>query len=316
MKKNLPSTGAAESEPGDQPRTWPPPFRLPFVRWANILHFPAGGGNPLHQQPDHQLVFILGGRGSLVIQGQAHEAVPDQLFFLTPRSWYEIRSASDQPLSILNVHFDWMTTPDSPEFTFYYNVHEPGTRFRDALGFPGRSAGDSSPIDLRSKPEIRFFMEQIVAAFRRGDEYSPWETGALLVAVVSQVVRVAQFLQETREKTSISLQAAHSVETAYQTLESTSEHVDFAALAHTMGWSADHLRRMLRLVFGQSPGQIQTAGRIRRSKQLLRYGKLPIQEIGEQCGFSDSSHFARVFKQEVGLTPRQFRASSRQDFEF
>ena len=302
--------------PERQPNIWPPQFQLPFVRWANILHFPAASGNPLHQQPDHQLILILEGHGNVVIQGQSYEATTDQLFFITPRSWYELRSAQDQPLSILNVHFDWITTPDSQELTYYYNVHEPGSRFREALGFPGRNTDDSSPIDMRGKPEVRFFMEQIVAAFRRVDEYSPWETGALLVAVISQVARVAQFLQETREKTSISLQAAHSVEVAYQTLESTSEYIDFADLAHKMGWSPDHLRRMLRLVFGQSPSQIQTAGRIRRAKQLLRYGKLPIFKIGEQCGFSDSSHFARVFKQETGLTPRQFRTFSRQDFKF
>lgn len=299
-----------------QPVAWPPPFRLPFVRWANIIHFPAGGRNPLHQQPDHQLVFILEGEGSLVIQGQAHKAAPDQLFFITPRSWYEIRAVRDQGISILNVHFDWIATPDSTELTYYYNVEEPGTRFRDTLGFPGWEVDDPGPLDLRGKPEVRYLFEQIVAAFRRDDEFSQWEAGALLVAIIGQVARVAQFVHETREKVSISLQSAHSVETAYRALENAAERVDFAELAHGMGWSPDHLRRMLRLVFGQSPGQIQTAGRIRRAKELLRYGKLPIHEIGVQCGFSDSSHFARVFKQEVGLTPRQFRAFSRQDFKY
>lgn len=299
-----------------QPTTWPPPFRLPFVRWANIIHFPAAGGNPLHQQPDHQLVFILEGQGSLVIQGQSHPAAPDQLFFITPRSWYEIRAAREGPISILNVHFDWLTTADSAETTFYYNVHEPGTRFRDVMGFPGWNLNDNAPMDLRGKPEIRLLMEQCVTAFRRDDAFSQWETGGLLVAVMSQIARVTQFLHETRERTHISVQSAHSVQTAYRTLEAASEHVDLAQLAHTMGWSPDHLRRMLRLVFGQSPGQIQMAGRVRRAKELLRYGKLPIQKISEQCGFSDASHLARVFKQEVGLTPRQFRAFARQDFKY
>jgi AraC-like DNA-binding protein len=299
-----------------QPEAWPPPFRLPYVRWANIIHFPASDGNPLHLQPDHQLVFILAGQGNLIIQGQSHPATPDHLFFITPRSWYEMRAAPDQPLSILNVHFDWISAPDSPELTYYYNVHEAGTRFREPLVFPGWEMNDNDALDVRGKPEIRFLMEQIVAAFRRSDEYSPWETGALLVAVISQVARVAQFLHETRKKTSISLQSAYSVESAYRTLETTSEHVDFTKLARNMGWSPDHLRRMLRLVFGQSPSQIQAAGRIRRAKELLSYGKLPIHKIGTQCGFSDSSHFARVFKREEGLTPRQFRALSRQDIKF
>ena len=312
----MPSPGSPGATPDLQPNAWPPEYRLPFVRWANVIHFPAGGGNPLHQQPDHQLVFVLEGRGSLVVQGQAHAVGPDQLFFVTPRSWYEFRAAPDQHFSILNVHFDWVTTADSADMTFYYNVHEPGSKFREALAFPGWSHTAPGPLDLRGKPEIRLLLEQLVAGFRREDEFSHWETGGLLLAVVSQVARVAQFLQTAREKVSMSQESAQSVETAYHTLESTSGYVDFAELARSMGWSPDHLRRMLRLVFGQSPGQIQTAGRIRRAKELLRYGKLPIAKIGDQCGFSDSSHFARVFKHEVGFTPRQFRTFSRQDFKF
>lgn len=300
----------------EQPNCWPPEYVLPFVRWANIIHFPAGGGNPLHQLPDHQLIFVLEGQGNLIVQGSSRSIAPDQLYFISPRSWYEMRAASDQQLSILTVHFDWQTTADSKQVTFYYNVDEPGSQFRDALFIPGWGGEGAVPLDLRGKPELRFMLEQIVAAFRRTDEYAAWECGGLLVAFLGQIARIAHFLHETKERVSIGLQSAQSVENAYRVLEGSLEYVDFSALAHDMGWSPDHLRRMLRLVFGQTPGQIQTAGRIRRAKELLRYGDIPIAQIGLQCGFSDSSHFARVFKHEVGLTPRQFRTFSRQDFQF
>jgi AraC family transcriptional regulator len=73
-----------------------------------------------------------------------------------------------------------------------------------------------------------------------------------------------------------------------------------------VGWSADHLRRMFRSVLGSAPAQVQTAARLRRARELLRYGALPIGEIARRCGFEDASHFARVFKRELGCTPREW----------
>lgn len=84
-------------------------------------------------------------------------------------------------------------------------------------------------------------------------------------------------------------------------------------IASRVGWSGDHLRRMMRAVTGEAPAQLQTAARMRRARDLLRYGALPLAEIARKCGFEDASHFARVFKREVGTTPRQWSASARQN---
>jgi len=56
--------------------------------------------------------------------------------------------------------------------------------------------------------------------------------------------------------------------------------------------------------------------RIEQSKQLLETGAMPVEEISEQAGYSDTSFFRRLFKRRVGLTPvayrRMFSAVSRQ----
>ena len=53
--------------------------------------------------------------------------------------------------------------------------------------------------------------------------------------------------------------------------------------------------------------------RIRRSKELLGQASLSMQQIAEQCGFSDANYFTRIFKKINGISPneyRKFRASS------
>lgn len=48
--------------------------------------------------------------------------------------------------------------------------------------------------------------------------------------------------------------------------------------------------------------------RLDKAQTLLAEDQCRIKQISEQCGFSDSNYFCRLFKQKLGLTPSQFRA--------
>lgn len=50
--------------------------------------------------------------------------------------------------------------------------------------------------------------------------------------------------------------------------------------------------------------------RIEAAMRLL-HGDDSIARIGQACGFSDQSAFARQFKSTVGMTPRDYRAMVR-----
>ena len=47
--------------------------------------------------------------------------------------------------------------------------------------------------------------------------------------------------------------------------------------------------------------------RVRRAKDLLIFTELSLTDISYQLGFSDSSHFTKVFKRETKQLPSQFR---------
>lgn len=57
--------------------------------------------------------------------------------------------------------------------------------------------------------------------------------------------------------------------------------------------------------------QLINARRINYAKQLLadpQFESRPILSISFDCGFNSIGPFNRAFKQEVGMTPREFRA--------
>ena len=51
--------------------------------------------------------------------------------------------------------------------------------------------------------------------------------------------------------------------------------------------------------------------RIISAKNLMETTNLTIGQISQRCGFSSQSYFCRVFKEECGMTPLQFRDKPR-----
>lgn len=47
--------------------------------------------------------------------------------------------------------------------------------------------------------------------------------------------------------------------------------------------------------------------RIKTSKLLLEYTKLSIYEVAEKVGFNESNYFSRVFKENTGKSPTDYR---------
>jgi len=71
--------------------------------------------------------------------------------------------------------------------------------------------------------------------------------------------------------------------------------------------SVAQLERLFKHVFQITPQQMLTKLRIEEAMRLLQ-GDASIAEIGQTCGFSDQSAFARQFKATVGMPPRDYRA--------
>lgn len=82
-------------------------------------------------------------------------------------------------------------------------------------------------------------------------------------------------------------------------------------IADYLDVSEVYLRRMFREVFHTTPKQYVLDLRIRKAKQLLSEGHLPVNEIAEICGFASVYHFSRAFRQAAGLSPTDYRNNER-----
>ena len=79
-------------------------------------------------------------------------------------------------------------------------------------------------------------------------------------------------------------------------------------LAQLAGLSVAQLERHFRRVFQINPSQMLAKLRIDAAmRRRWDASSEPIAVIGQQCGYSDQSAFARQFRKVLGLTPGQYR---------
>lgn len=85
-----------------------------------------------------------------------------------------------------------------------------------------------------------------------------------------------------------------------------SERITLADTAHHFYVSESTITQTFRKKMGVSFYRCVTQRRLISAKALIERG-LPLEAVAEQVGFSDYSSFFRAFKQEFGISPRQYR---------
>lgn len=71
--------------------------------------------------------------------------------------------------------------------------------------------------------------------------------------------------------------------------------------------SARHFSRVFKENYHTTPLEYLIRLRLNHACNLLAGSSLNITDIAQECGFSDSNYFARIFKQKTGLSPTQYR---------
>lgn len=81
-------------------------------------------------------------------------------------------------------------------------------------------------------------------------------------------------------------------------------------LCKTVFMSHSQLHRKLDALTGCSPNKFIRIIRLSKAKQLLSNTADSIASIALDCGYNDPGYFARVFKQEYGVTPQEWRSNN------
>ena len=85
------------------------------------------------------------------------------------------------------------------------------------------------------------------------------------------------------------------------------EEVTIEQMAGLADLSLSYFCRQFKLSTGMTPHQYVVQQRIDKAKKLLKDKSISLAGVAADCGFTHQSHLGRLFKQKVGMTPKQYR---------
>jgi len=86
------------------------------------------------------------------------------------------------------------------------------------------------------------------------------------------------------------------------------EPPNIALLARNAAMSEPKLRKLFRQTFGKGVFEYYQYLRMEKAARLLKEKKMTVSEVGYELGFTNLSHFSRVFEKYIGIKPKKYSA--------
>ena len=174
-----------------------------------------------------------------------------------------------------------------------------GSRHFENISNNSKLLSDTSVVTSKSITRLFMRLYQELYAF---DEFSKITIDGLMLEIVAETLR-----QTSSE--SFGNPPRWLLETKERLDEEFKENLTIESLANSARIHPTHLVGEFRRYFKTTIGDYVRQRRIESAKQMLMKSNIPISEISLISGFFDQSHFTRVFKKTVGITPAVFRTT-------
>lgn len=240
---------------------------------------------PPHTHETYVVGTVVSGVNSYTIAGQTVHALPGQLCFVNPG---EVHDATPRD----NGYCYRMTYP---------TVAMLRSLVEEETGTPSGTPKFSQP--LVDDPELA---KAFIAA------HELLETGCDPLAADEALAGVFTLMLQRHAEATPLKEAGREPAAVMRVKEILEASMDdppgLAALAAHAGLSPFHLIRVFRKATGFTPSAWLADRRIHEACRQLRAGG-SATDVAQACGFFDQSHFSRVFKSRLGVTPGDFRSA-------
>ena len=155
-----------------------------------------------------------------------------------------------------------------------------------------------------SDERISIFGDILAAECRTPNDYSSLYAESIIAAVFVHLLRLGKHQGGHRQWALPKRQFRRVIDYIEQNLAGP---INLKDLAQMSGLSQAQFGRAFKAATGFSPHRWLLEARVRRAQRLLLDADTSLSEIALSVGFSEQSHFTRVFQRVVGATPGSWR---------
>lgn len=154
---------------------------------------------------------------------------------------------------------------------------------------------------------VEGLLDHLWTGAAQGMEASYLQTDAALMTLWAELLREARRLPNIIARGGLApWQSRRCIEYLNDHVH---ENIGIETLAGLVGLSPYHFARAFKRSNGMPPHRYQTNLRIEKAKALLIHSRQTITQIAFEVGYESSQALARVFRQQVGVPPTEYRRS-------
>lgn len=260
------------------------------VLWTARYDYESGWTLSPHQHPFFQIIYCLGGRGTLTIGGESHPLAPRTLFLIAPAHPHGLVATS--AVKTLDIKF---------------RVRDVRLR-RELLRMPA--------VWRRADKGLAHLLERIRHEGELRQPYFREVCAASLLDMLIALVRLhgrsgthaassdQQYPADLPEGALTDAVARRAVRYLHQHY---AHQLTLRELSRVLGISERHLRTRVQQALGQSPPRYLAQYRVDRAKDLIAHREFALKDVAARTGFKSIHHFTRTFTRLAGLPPAAWR---------
>lgn len=188
----------------------------------------------------------------------------------------------------------------------HYSQYTEGERII-AIHFEALECYESESIEYLNVDNWDFIVDQFLVIWKlNAEKPSGWYYNAMtMLYSLLKTLHDSSDGKVKRNDDSIDTAALH-LEEHY------AEHtLTVKRLSEIAGYSEAYFRRLYQDRYKTTPSERISYLRLERAKRLLELGKLTMTEIAEEIGIGEAKYFSTWFRQNTGMSPRNYVKSLR-----
>jgi AraC-like DNA-binding protein len=254
-----------------------------------------------------EVIYVVGGTGRVAVDDHWFDAGMNCIFFIPPMIPLDIDTQEENKLDLIYAHFHFKSDRDylrlrGPSSYLLHEVHSFDSNHRpNMLVLP----------DALSLPPDNHVLKYMMAGL---EVYSARDLGFYQEAcllVLGALHQISRGFMSMMSKPITGRRGA-TAGLAGTIRSYISAHIETFAgmkeLGDSFNMNSTHLARAFKAAYGESIVSYVSRLRIELAKKHLATTDMTIPMLAEKSGFRTPSHFRRVFKTLVGLSPVEFRA--------
>ncbi len=250
---------------------------------------------------DCRVIYIVSGELTAVVGGEKlGHLSPGNLLYIPAGTQYKLKSKYLRAVVVTFDPYDSRPEPEArltPAASADYN---PELCHHD--GVEGLLSKHILLPDMESERNTFIRMANI---FTSAEGHYKAQISAMFKLILLKVI-------ETADENALPARMVEELDNYIR--ENVSDEISNTEIGAIFGYHPFYVSRMLKERKGMTLRQYIIAYRLKCAKRLLELSDKSAAEIAEECGFTDASYFAKIFKSTFGMTPKEYRNSFKEDF--